>query len=296
MELLSDTIGASFLFYRENDVLAADSGLWNGQFGQYRFFPTDSNGLFFDFQNNAHNPPRHFSSGFMGELLPYPVELQSSFFLLFLLGLVSFAAIFRWEGNALRGSFSTVFTPRKYYASVHKRQITSTEAWGELFLVMQSVMVFSVFLFSWGWDYFFSGLSLPVRLWSFVALFLGVGIWVYLKIVGYRLIGMFFLTNESQGWVTYYIRVVEILGIISFFPVTLYLYLHEIRNIILWVILLLFFISRVVIYIELLNIFVKNKISPFYFFVYLCGTEIAPYLLLYKGLFSVITIAGDNIL
>jgi hypothetical protein len=49
-------------------------------------------------------------------------------------------------------------------------------------------------------------------------------------------------------------------------------------------------------YIQLLNIFVKNKITPFYIFVYLCGTEIAPYLLLYKGVLLVITIAGDNII
>jgi hypothetical protein len=47
--------------------------------------------------------------------------------------------------------------------------------------------------------------------------------------------------------------------------------------------------------VEILNIFVKNKVGWFYFFVYLCGTEIAPYLLFYKGVLSLISIAGNNI-
>jgi hypothetical protein len=114
--------------------------------------------------------------------------------------------------------------------------------------------------------------------------------------MGYRLIGAFFLQSEMKNWIIYYSRMMEILGVIFFLPAVFYVYLHEIGNIILISLILLFFISRLLIYIELLNIFVKNKISPFYFFIYLCGTEIAPYLLLYKVVLFAITIAEDNII
>ena len=60
-----------------------------------------------------------------------------------------------------------------------------------------------------------------------------------------------------------------------------------------YVVLFLFFINRLLVIISVLNIFVKNKIGAVYFFSYLCGTEIAPYLLFYKGVVSIINIAGN---
>jgi hypothetical protein len=88
----------------------------------------------------------------------------------------------------------------------------------------------------------------------------------------------------------------EILGLILFFPTILYVYLPEIRDAIQILIIIIFISSRLIVLIELLNIFVKNKVGGFYFFAYLCGTEIAPYLIYYKGVVLLISISGNIII
>jgi hypothetical protein len=122
-----------------------------------------------------------------------------------------------------------------------------------------------------------------------------ISIFMGLKIVMYRTIGSFFLREDMKHWVSQYSRLFELIGIVLFLPVICYLYLHELRYFISIFFFVLFFISRLVIVVELLNIFVKNKVGYFYFFTYLCGTEIAPYLLFYKGVLSIISIAANNI-
>lgn len=296
MILVSDTIGNTLPYYLKAEVERTVPESCQMSFGQYDLFPTDSTRLFFHFDEATALSMQLLPDGTIGAPFPFSPWVNSVFFLLFLFSFMFFAFIFRWEGTALKGNFKTVFSFGKPVTSAHKSQVTKTEAWGEFYLLLQAVLIFSILIFSLLWGQEFSLFSMRMQVVGFVGIFVGLGLLVYLKIAGYKLIGTFFLQNEMKGWPTYYSRMMEILGVISFLPVVFYVYLHEVRIIMLILLAILFFISRMVIYIELLNIFVKNKIHPFYFFVYLCGTEIAPYLLLYKGALFAITIAGDNII
>ncbi|SFK29131.1 DUF4271 domain-containing protein [Proteiniphilum acetatigenes] len=296
MILVSDTIRDTLPYYLKAEVEQVVPESWPMTFGQYDLFPTDSTRLFFNFEEGTTLSMQLLPGGTMGVPLPFSPWIHSVFFLLFLFSFMLFAFIFRWEGTALKSNFKSVFSPGKPVSSVHKSQVTKTEAWGEFYLLLQTILIFSILIFSWLWSQGFSLFSTKTQVLGFIGIFVSLALLVYLKITGYRLIGTFFLQNEMKGWSTFYSRMMEILGIVFFLPVVFYVYLHEVRNIILIGLIVLFFISRLVIYIELLNIFVKNKISPFYFFVYLCGIEIAPYLLLYKGVLFAITIAGDNII
>lgn len=293
---VSDTIRDALPYYLKVEVEQAVPEPWQMSFGQYDLFSTDSTRLFFDFEEGTTLSMQLLPTGSIGAAMPFSPWLHSIFFLLFLFSFMVFAFVFRWEGTALTGNFKSIFTLGKHTSSVHKSQVTKTEAWGEFYLLFQTVLVFSILFFSWLWSNGLSTFSMGVQSLGFVGIFVALALLIYLKIMGYRLIGTFFLQDEMKGWTTYYSRIMEILGILFFLPAVFYVYLHEVRNIILIGLIVLFFISRLVIYIELLNIFVKNKIGLFYFFVYLCGTEIAPYLLLYKGVLFAITIAGDNII
>ncbi|WP_298646712.1 DUF4271 domain-containing protein [uncultured Proteiniphilum sp.] len=296
MVLVSDTTRDILPYYLKAEVEQAVPESWQMNFGQYDFFSTDSTRLFFDFEKDVALPMHLLPDGSVGAAMPFSPWIHSVLFLLFLFSFMIFAFIFRWEGTALKGNFKNVFTRGKNSTSIHKSQVTKTEAWGEFYLILQTVMIFSILLFTWLWGKGLSVFSIAANSLGFVGIFAGLALLINLKILGYRLIGTFFLQNEMKSWITYYSRMMEILGIVFFLPVVFYVYLHEVRNIILITLIVVFFISRLAIYIELLNIFVKNKIGLFYFFVYLCGTEIAPYLLLYKGVLSAITIAGDNII
>lgn len=296
MILVSDTIGDTLPYYLKGEMEQAIPESWQMSFGQYDFFPTDSNRLFFNFDEGTTLSMQLFPSGIMGDPLPFSPWIHSVFFLLFFFSFLLFAFIFRWEGTALKANFKTVFSFGKPAASVHKSQITKTEAWGEFYLLLQTILIFSILIFSWLWNHGFSLYPTKVQVVGFIGIFVILALLIYLKIAGYQLIGTFFLQNEMKNWSTYYSRMMEIFGILVFLPTLFFVYLDEVRDIMLIFLVALFFISRMVMYIQLLNIFVKNKITPFYFFVYLCGTEIAPYLLLYKGVLLVITIAGDNII
>lgn len=293
MAVVSDIIQDTLPYYLKVEVEQAVPDSWRMGFGQYDFFSTDSTRLFFDFENSTALPMQLLTTGSSGAPMPFSLWLDSIFFLLFLFSFMLFAFIFQWEGTALKGNLKYVFTPGKYATSTHKSQVTKTEVWGEFYLILQTVMLFSILIFSWLWSNGFSMFAAGMQSLGFIGIFAGLSLLIYLKILGYRLIGTFFLKDEMKGWITYYSRMMEIIGIAFFLPVVFYVYLHEIRNIILIVLIVLFFISRLVIYIELLNIFVKNKIGLLYFFVYLCGTEIAPYLLFYKGALSIVNIAGN---
>lgn len=296
METAPDTICNALPYYLEAKVEQAVPGSFPATFGQYDFFPTDSNRVFFNFTEAGTSSSPSLHEAIIGLPLPFSPWLQSFFFLLFLFCLILFAWVFHWEGAALKNSFKSALTFGRSVSSVHKNQVTKTEVWGGFYLFLQTLMIFTIIIFSWWWSDGFSEYSLETKILGFGGVFLALVLLAYLKIVVYRLIGIFFLPNDLRSWATYYSRVMEILGVLAFVPAVFYVYLHELRDIMMVVLITLFFISRVGIYLGLLNIFVKNKISPFYFFVYLCGIEIAPYLLLYKGVLFAITIAGDNII
>jgi hypothetical protein len=270
--------------------------LWQKSFGQYGLYSADSIRLFSDFgESTVRSSMQLLSAGGAGMVMPFSSWIHSIFFLLFLFSFMLYAFVFRWEATTLKDSFKNILTLGKHSASIHKSQVTRIGSWGEFYLLFQAILIFSILLFSWLWSNGLSAFSAGEQLLSFVGIFVSIALLISLKIAGYKLIGTFFLQREMGDWTIYYSRMIEILGIIFFLPAVFYVYLHEIRKIILISLVLFFFISRLIIYSKLLNIFVKNKISPFYFFIYLCGTEIAPYLLLYKVVLFAITIA-DNII
>lgn len=294
-DYIPDTILNSLPFLLRGEEIHPRADSLQMNFGQYEFLPTDGNRLFFDVDSTVTAALQSSPAGNGGIDLPYAVWVDSMIFLLFLLCFMLFAFVFRSEGVALTGNFKNMFTPWKRAVLVRKEQVTTTEAWAEFFLILQTILFVSIFLFACLWDKGLSSLSNTNLSLSFTGIFLGISMLVGLKILIYKTIGTFFLQDDMRNWITHYSRLLELLGILLFLPLIFYVYLHEFRNITIVILFVLFLLSRLVIFIELLHIFVKNKVGGFYFFVYLCGTEIAPYLLCYKGVLSIISFAGNNI-
>jgi hypothetical protein len=270
-----------------------DSLLMN--FGGYEYLPTDKSHLFFHTDTAVAGTNYWMPSGMEGIAIPFSPWASSVLFLLILVSIMLFSFVFHKEGVALTANFKYLFTLGKRAALHRKEQVTITEAWGEYFMIVHTILLITILLFTYLWDQGLSTLSnIDIAL-SFLFFFLVISIFMGLKIVMYRTIGSFFLREDMKHWVSQYSRLFELIGIVLFLPVICYLYLHELRYFISIFFFVLFFISRLVIVVELLNIFVKNKVGYFYFFTYLCGTEIAPYLLFYKGVLSIISIAANNI-
>ncbi|MBK5195393.1 MAG: DUF4271 domain-containing protein [Proteiniphilum sp.] len=292
---ITDTIQESLPFFLKAEEIQVKPDSLQMNFGGYEFLPTERSPLFFDVDSTVTTTSQLLPSGIAGATMPFSPWVSSVIFLLILLCFVLFAFIFHKEGVALTASFKQIFTFGKRTALFRKEQVTITEAWGEFFMIVQTILIVSLLLFTYLWDKGLSSLSLRGLTLSFLFIFVCFSTLVGLKFLMYKTIGSFFLRSDMKNWITQYSRLFEMLGIVLFLPVVFYIYLHELRNIISLIFIILFFISRLVIVIELLNIFVKNKVGIFYFFAYLCGTEIAPYLLFYKGVLSIIGFAANNI-
>ncbi|MDD4800199.1 MAG: DUF4271 domain-containing protein [Proteiniphilum sp.] len=280
---------------RAEEVLALSDSL-QCNFGRFEFLPTDSTRLFFEPDSSPATLSQWFYPAYAGDPLPFSPWVQSLFFLLFLLCILLFAFIYRKEGVSLMGNFRYIFSLGKRTVLFRKEQVTITEAWGEFFLIIQTILMISMLLFFILWNYGISSFSGMAQLITFAAITAAMSLLIGLKIMTYRIIGTFFLLHDLKNWVTQYTRMMELIGIILFLPALCFLFLPEMKECLLILFAVVFLISRLVIITELLNIFVKNKVGWFYFFVYLCGTEIAPWLLLCKGVLSMIHLAGINMI
>ena len=264
--------------------------------GQYEYLPTDSSRLFFVPDLVADTPQQLLVPFMSGDSLPFSSPLQTLFFLLFLLCFLLFAFFYNMEGSSFQDNFRNVFMPGKLATLLRKEQVTITEAWGELFLLFQTMAIGTVVIFNAWWDHGLSSLVLADQLLVLASIMAVISILGALKVLSYRLIGTFFLSADMKRWVTQYTRMLELIGVVLFLPAVCFVFLPEYRELLLIVFATIFLVSRMIIIIGLLNIFVKNKIGLFYFFVYLCSTEIAPWILFYKGALSMVNIAGINII
>jgi len=185
--------------------------------------------------------------------------------LIFVFCFVILSFIFRREGWAFIDNFKHILAVRKRSASGFKEQVTATEAWGDFFMMLQTLSIVAILLFTFLWDRGLSSLTWRAYTVTFLGSLLILAIMILLKFLIYRTIGTFFLPHDMKHWTSRYARLLELLGVSLFLPALFYVFLPELRDLMLIIILFIFIISRLVIVIGLLNIFVKNKVGVFYF-------------------------------
>ena len=202
------------------------------------------------------------------------MQVGSVFFIIFLLCFVVFF-LFSRERAALIGNFNTIISLKSRLAVTYKEQVTASEVWGEFFMIFQTILLFSMILFTFFWGDYLSILTFRSIIVIFLLILLLLSLLACFKFLIYKSISAFFLHNDIKNWINRYFRLLEFVGVILFLPTIVYVYMPEIRSVMLLVIIVVIIISRFIVTIELFNIFVKNKVGVF-IFAYLCGTEIAP--------------------
>lgn len=289
---LADSI--PFFLQKKALALQPDSGLQQFVFSKpYEVIATDSQNLFFRKDSAALvSTVERSDPGFAGKPLVQPSFWESVFFLLFALCFVLFSVVFRRGGQSLVGNFKHLLNFGSRNKWVYKEQITISEVWGELFLVFQALLIISMAAYIGMWNPTVGSEPPKWQLLLFLALFLSLTLFLVFKYGVYKIMG-FVLPELGLGeWSEKYLRVIEVLGIFLFLPALFFIYLPQYRAATLIFIGILFFIGLVLVFVGLQGIFVKNKIGFLYFIVYLCGVEIAPFLVLYKGAVLLINYAG----
>ncbi len=292
-DTIPHTISDSVPLYIGRESVASQQDTVPVGFSDFKVLSTDSSNLFFDIDTTAF-VKNSFWDGFAGRSFQ-SANIESVFFLLFVASFIFFAFFMRREGNALITNLKNVFSFKRNSLVTSKEQITTTEVWGEVFLILQTALISSIIIF--GFLYTNQQLTLHrnVLILIFVIIFLGILLYFGIKYLMYKITGLIFPKLDIDTWVEKFLWLIEILGILFFVPAIFFIFIPESREIALISLIIIFFINKLVIFRNLLNIFVKNKIGFLYYFVYLCAVEIAPYLLIYKGAVSLIN-NGQNLL
>ena len=228
--------------------------------------------------------------------MPFPPLIESFFALILLICFLFFSLVFRHESMELLVGLKNTALFRNRKTAVYSEQVSSFKIRGNFYLILQTVLIVSVFLSFFFLENQWELLAFWENFLLFIGILLLVSLLLCVKYLLYKTIGTFFLREEIGGWIARYFWIVKALGFLLFIPIVFYIYIGELRNIMLIVVAVLFFVSKVLVFAELLNIFVKNKIGLLYFFVYFCGTEIAPYIIYLKGVFLLTTIVGSSII
>ena len=212
----------------------------------------------------------------------FPPLIESIIGLLLLLCFVLFTLVFRHESMEQLAGIVNLLLLRKRTTLSISEQVSPFKIRGNFYLIIQAIVISSILLFS---ILVHHKQSMDVE--NLFVLFGGVllvtGLFVLLKYLLYKTIGTFFISEQISEWISRYFWIIKTLGFLLFIPTVVYIYVGELRNFIVIAAIVIFFITRMLIFVELLIIFVKNKIGLLYFFVYFCGTEIAPYILFVKG-------------
>jgi hypothetical protein len=276
-------VGDSVTFFLKNDSILQRLNTNNIGFSDdFEFIPTDSNRILFKDLDVSLNVKNIISEGMQGIAFKIPQIERSVLFLVLLFCLFLFAIIARYQGPSFISTIKNVFSFGGREINIHKQQITSSQVWGKLFLVLQTTLFTSIILFVVMWDYGVSSFPSYIRLLILVGIFIGLSVGLALKLLIYKVTGNSLFEKDVNMWISRYLISLEIMGVIAFIPVLLFIFMPEFRSAIYIIFLILFVLSRLTIITSLLNIFVKYKIGLFYFIVYLCGVEIAPYMILVK--------------
>ena len=271
----------SIPFFLKREVATIVDSIPENEFLSYHFLSLDSSKVLYDV--NALNHEVVFS-GLEGLVRPFMQQYASILFLVFTFLFVFSAFVFRFNGRALFSNFRYLFTLSSQDQKVYSKQITTDDVWTNLFGAFQTFIIYSILFFDLTLQHsshFFNGHDYIIL---FSQIFVVISLFVLSKYMVYKFMRVVFSDSRTSSLLDVYLWIIYLTGILSFIPIISYIYIPEVRTYVLIFLLAVFIIGRITVIAKSYTFFVKSHIGILYFFIYLCGVEIMPYFLLYKGI------------
>lgn len=266
-------------FFLKKEVIASVDTIPNNEFIPYQYLQLDSSEVFFDLDAFDFNA---LSSGMEGLVRPFMHQFEGVLFLIFTLFFVLYALIFKDSGRVILNDFSQMFTLGNRYKNFNGGHIVISGVWTKLFFVVQTFALYSILSF----DIILQHSSLFIGWHNYnmllLSLFVCLLLFAFSKYLLYKFVGALFSTSKTGVLSDVYLWVIYLIGILSFIPIVLYIYIPETKLFVLFYLLAVFIAGRIIVFIKSFAFFIKSHIGSLYFFVYLCGIEVMPYLLVYR--------------
>ena len=271
----------SIPFFLQREVAIPVDTVPVNEFLSHQFLPLDPSSVLYNVE--AFNPEALFA-GLPSLARSFMQQQGSTVFLLFTLCFVLSAIIFRNSGRALLSNFGYIFTLGSPNKNLYNEQVTISDVWGHIFLVFQTLFIYAILFFNITLQQSTLFLTIHEHLLLFAQIFGATFLFIFIKYTVYKMIGAVFTENKTEVLSDVYLWIVYLTGILSFIPILAYLYIPEAKLYALIFIATVFLVGRVIVILKSHTLFVKSHIGILYFFVYLCGLEVMPYLLLYKAI------------
>lgn len=273
-----DTLPPFFL--KKEVVTASVDSMPVNEFLSYQFLPLDSLGL--SFNVDAFNHEAVFS-GMPALIRPFLEQFGSVLFLIFALCFVFTALVFRGNERALVSSFGLIFTFGNRNKNLQRESVTSSDAWGQIYFVFQTLILYSLFFFVLAVSETTQVTYIYEYIQLFGLIFVGIFLFVFIKYIVYKVISSLFLDTKTNEVIDAFLWILYLSGIFSFFPLIAYIYIPEVKIYALLLVFAIFLLGRILVFIKSYSLLVKSHIDILYYFVYLCGVEIMPYFIIYKA-------------
>ena len=272
-------------FFLQREVVANVDTIPTNEFLSYEFLPLDSSKLLYDLELFNHET---VFTGLPALIRPFVEQYGSVLFLVFAILFVLSSLVFIESGRALFSNLRYIFTFGNRTDEIYGEQITTSDVWGHLFFILQTIVVLSILFFDLTLKHSFLVLEVNEYLILFTLIMGAIFLFICIKYIVYRIIGAVFFDSKTNVLLDTYLWIVYLTGILSFLPLLLYIYIDEIRPYALILICAIFITGRIVVFAKSYSLFVKSQIGNLYYYVYLCGVEVMPYLLVYKAISFII--------
>ncbi|WP_234367861.1 DUF4271 domain-containing protein [Parabacteroides pacaensis] len=191
-----------------------------------------------------------------------------------------------------RNNFRLFLKMLQDFRTVKERQslfllASNREGFFRNFMTFQTLMLITLALFSIARIQGSIPPAMSERMMFFALLILfGILLFYYFFKQGmYFCIGYVFTTPQKYKlWKSRYNAVIGVWGILLYFPVLWISYVDGYHTLAIWLFIILFILSRLVIIYKLIRIFYKKSDNLLYLILYLCAQEILPLVFLYEGL------------
>ena len=266
-------------FYLQREAEVVDSAGVALSEWYYQVVPTDDSGIRFA-MDSMSVATRDVAEGV---LMPLSDSIYSLFPLLFVVALMMLVGVGLSGGGWILTTMKRMLTPWRERRSAFKQEVTVAGVWAVVLLLFQSFIVKSVAVYR-GLDLFGGDLLAGVNpLVVFGLVFIALLLFVLIKGGIYRVTHLVFPGWGFQAWVNKFYILMGLSGVIMFLPVLFFVFTPEWSKWALWVVGASIVLSSYIVFINLLRLFVKNKIGLLNYFLYLCAFEIMPLVLLYKA-------------
>lgn len=207
--------------------------------------------------------------------------------LLLFLG-VLFAIMFRLHFRLFVKMVKNIFQVKQRASlfEVPVGDLIGNETLLRVFTTFQALLLSAIFLFMAGWtNSYFPIHNLTEILLLIGVIFLLLLLFYFFKQGMYALLGRIFVDKEMYRlWRTSYHAVFGVWGILMYIPVIWLIFIDYLPLVPLVLFLFLYILCRFVIFFKTIRIFQPKKDGFLYLILYLCGQEIMPLFLFYKGI------------